>query len=52
MTPSSGSTLKPRSLFGDLYEVQATASVSFTVDITVASGTIAAGLPFLLTVDR
>ena len=40
-----------RSLFGDLYEVQATASVSFTVDITVASGTIAAGLPFLLTVD-
>ena len=40
-----------RSLFGDLYEVQATASVSFTVDIPVASGTIAAGLPFLLTVD-
>ena len=41
-----------RSLSGDLYEVQATASVSFTVDITVASGTIAAGLPFLLTVDH
>ena len=41
-----------RSLSGDLFEVQATASVSFTVDIPVASGTIAAGLPFLLTVDH
>ena len=41
-----------RSLSGSLYEVKATASVSFTVDIPVASGTIAAGLPFLLIVDH
>ena len=41
-----------RSLSGALYEVRATAVVKFTVDISAASGSVSAGLPFLLTVDH
>ena len=41
-----------RSLSGALYEVRATAAVEFTVDISGTSGSVSAGLPFLLTVDH